>query len=330
MLTQHEVDDVLRRQHTAVCSLKGNKSTAPNQDRAICASLGMGAMEFLGVFDGHGEQGHLAAELCNEVLPKLLLRAMVRADLEIAATSGDPNPQDAAESAAGWQEAACHAFTEAHGVLEELTVQYLNKSASSSDTSSSLLDARASGTTATLIALAPGRVLVAHTGDSRAVLGVRPRGSGARWRLVELTQDHKPELPNEEARVEQAGARVLRSGHPPNEVSRIYTPQQTWPMINMTRSLGDLHAHTQGLSAEAEVLVAERLWDASEEAVMLVCSDGIWDVFSSLEAVELVAELSGGGLDPASGLALEAYSRWMQRCLPGEYSDDITVIVRFL
>merc|ERR1711979_112680 len=98
----------------------------------------------------------------------------------------------------------------------------------------------------------------------------------------------------------------------------------------MTRSLGDLHAHTQGLSAEPEVRVHQRLWNSSaEDAVLLICSDGIWDVIPSDLAIEIVAEQLSKGMDPASGLAAEAYQRWRQRGLPNNYSDDITVIVKF-
>merc|ERR1712190_17923 len=98
-------------------------------------------------------------------------------------------------------------------------------------------------------------------------------GSGA-WRITELTRDHKPDLPDERQRIEETGAQVLTVGVPPNTTNRVFTPQQNWPSINMSRSLGDLHAHTQGLSASAEVNFAERFWDpVVEEAVLIIGSD---------------------------------------------------------
>jgi serine/threonine protein phosphatase PrpC len=333
-LAPQQVGDVLMRHQASICSMKGTKSTAPNQDRAIFGTLGNGALQLVGVFDGHGEHGHFVAGLCSELLPKLLIRALVRASpaaVHKAMPVGDPNPQDAAEDSVSWRDAGCHAFLETHRILEEITQQFVSQTATESDSTIPLIDARSSGATATVVLWTAMRAFVAHTGDSRAVLGTRPRNSvpGARWQVVELTQDHKPDLPDEQARIEDAGAQVLCSGHPPNEVLRVYTAQQTWPMINMTRSLGDLHAHTQGLSAEPEIRIADRLWDPSEEAVLLVCSDGIWDVISSADAVDLVCEQRAAGLDPAVGLAQEAFLRWGQRGLPNRYSDDITVIVKF-
>ena len=40
---------------------------------------------------------------------------------------------------------------------------------------------------------------------------------------------------------------------------------QAWPSINMSRSLGDLHAHSQGLSSEAEVRVKSKRIDSESE-----------------------------------------------------------------
>lgn len=292
----------------------------------------MGAVELYGVFDGHGEHGHFSSELCNDVLPKLLLRALASGSLCGVAESGDTNPQDAAEDAVEWREAAINSFLQAHSLLEDVTLQYLqNATVGSKDSQMPLLDARASGTTATVVLFAGDQSLVAHTGDSRAVLGTRPRGSlEAAWRVIDLTQDHKPELPGERARIERAGAQIIVSGQPPNQVQRVYTPQQPWPMINMTRSLGDLHAHSQGLSAEAEVNVFQRLFDpVTEEAVLLVCSDGVWDVMNSEFAVAYAADQLQKGMDPANRLGQEAYHRWQQRGLPNNYSDDITVLAKF-
>lgn len=352
-----EATKVLLRARCSVCSLKGNKSTSPNQDRAVCARLpgggaaGAFAPELLGVMDGHGEVGHLVADVCCDALPKLVLRALARSGaMAMVSTpqtrfSGSPmagglaqNPQEAAAGGTAelWREAMVQAFEEMHLQLEALTTQFL-----SGDTSSSLespgtsngIDSRTSGTTATVALVLPGaRLLVAHVGDSRAVLGVRPRGAeGSPWRVVELTRDHKPDLPDERARIEATGAQVVTVGVAPNTTQRVFTPHQTWPSINMSRSLGDLHAHSQGLSAEAEVRWFERAWDPRvEDAILVMGSDGIWDVIDGNTAVDISAQSVQRGADAATALAGEAYERWARRGFQGAYSDDITVVVRFL
>lgn len=48
---------------------------------------------------------------------------------------------------------------------------------------------------------------VAHVGDSAVVLGVQEDPSLPFIRAVEVTQDHKPELPRERERIEGLGGR---------------------------------------------------------------------------------------------------------------------------
>lgn len=48
---------------------------------------------------------------------------------------------------------------------------------------------------------------VAHVGDSSVVLGVREDPSDKVIKAVEVTQDHKPELPKERQRIEGLGGR---------------------------------------------------------------------------------------------------------------------------
>jgi len=348
----------------SIASLKGNKSSSPNQDRALYLTLGRqgSTIEVLAVLDGHGEGGHEVSESCCDILPKLLLRNLARGSPNKAGPSGvahapmsppdswTHNP-DEALATEWWREAGTQAFEEAHACMEALTSQTMaseerdatpglesgglqREGASVSYAQNLRIDARSSGTTATVVLLLPGqRLLVAHVGDSRAVFGRRRRSRdpAAPWHVVELTRDHKPDLPDERARIEETGAQVVSVGSPPNTTHRILTQNQIWPSINMSRSLGDLHAHTQGLSASAEVNFAERFWDAVvEEAVLILGSDGVWDVIDGATAVDLVYWALQQGADPAVALAQEAYERWARRGLQGGYSDDITAVVRFL
>lgn len=345
VLPQREIIQAMVSARCSVCSLKGNKSSSPNQDRGLCASLADGtcetAAELLAVFDGHGEGGHMVAETSCEVLPKLFLRCLERASSSMAhpvqGASRLPggaaqNPQEAAGSTCPdwWREASVAAFEEMHALLEASTARLLANEAT--HCARPLIDARTSGTTATVALLLPDqRLLLAHVGDSRAVFGSRRRCEGAPWQAIELTRDHKPDLPDERVRIEETGAQVVTVGSPPNTTHRVFTPHQAWPSINMSRSLGDLHAHSQGLSAAAEVNMVERLWHpGSEDAVIILGSDGVWDVIDAPTAVNLAALSLQRGNDPAAVIAQEAYERWVRRGLQAGYSDDITAVVKFL
>lgn len=343
-MPQHETARALGAVSCSVFSIKGNKATAPNQDRALYASLGpASAVELLAVMDGHGEVGHDVADVCVEVLPKLLLQRMNKfgnAGSTPTGVGGTNRGMTSSHEGAGtilvdsWKQAAIQSFEEMHASLEALTTQAVSGDdlvQGEGARGLGRVDARVSGTTATVVlVMSDQRMLVAHVGDSRAVLGVRRRGEGHRWRCQDLTRDHKPDLPDERARIELCGAQVVTVGNPPNSTCRVYSAQQAWPSINMSRSLGDLHAHSQGLSPEAEANFFESLWDpACEDAVLIVGSDGIWDVIDGETSVSIVTSSAQQGADPAVAIVQEAYQRWGRRGLQGNYSDDISAVVKF-
>ncbi|GBG74833.1 hypothetical protein CBR_g19345 [Chara braunii] len=128
--------------------------------------------------------------------------------------------------------------------------------------------AHPSGTTA-LTALVYGRTLfVANVGDCRAVLCKRGRA-------VELSRDHKPCCAFERARIEALGGYV-EDGYLNG-------------LLAVARAVGDWHLaglKVQGcgpLIAEPEFR-EEQL--TSEDEFMILGCDGLWDVFSSQNAVE--------------------------------------------
>jgi len=305
----------------SVTSLKGNKNL-PNQDRAVCASLGMGAVQLLAVLDGHGSSGHVVADVSSEILPKLLLQGLANAGTSFPLVAD-------AEAKAGWLKASAQAFVDLQGFFQGVTCP---SNGYQDGTDNRAIDAWESGTTATVVLLFPEqRALVAHVGDSRAILVTRPRGQlSAPWSVTELTHDHKPDLPDERARIERAGARVgTPNAYDPTP--RVFTPGQTWPCIAMSRCIGDLHAHTQGVSAVPDTSIFGKLYDPStEDAILIICSDGVWDVMDAATVVEFAVAPRDVSLPPASAVAREAYARWSELGYEEDYVDDITVVVKFL
>merc|ERR1740129_2283466 len=164
--------------YCSVESLKGNKH-APNQDRAVCASLGMGAVQLLAVLDGHGSSGHVVADVSSEILPKLLLQGLANAGTSFPLVAD-------AESKAVWLKASAQAFVDLQGFFQGVTCP---SNGYQDGTDNRAIDAWESGTTATVVLLFPEqRALVAHVGDSRAILATRVRGQlSAPWSVSELT-----------------------------------------------------------------------------------------------------------------------------------------------
>mmetsp|Transcript_139 Transcript_139/g.417 ORF Transcript_139/g.417 Transcript_139/m.417 type:complete len:544 (+) Transcript_139:64-1695(+) len=326
-LVGKELRGSLTQAKAAIASLGGSKAL-PNQDRASMIRLANGA-EMLAVFDGHGEDGHLVADFCAEHLPEVLLEGLAR---QVRGVTGrELQPEDVVSS---WKESTKAAFATMQDVLEEATVMHMTASESEYMETLPRLDASCSGTTATVALLqSDGSALLAHVGDSKAVIGTRQRCTSMfqknPWQTRNLTMDHKPKLQAERQRILEAGAVVVSSS---SGTQRILSRGQFWPAINMTRSLGDLHNHTQGVTSTPTVTFEPQLWNPSnEEAIMIIASDGLWDVMTPEECVQLAAAFPPS--EAASALAKEALSRWKRnarRCRSSPDSDDITVVVKFL
>ncbi|KAJ8753243.1 hypothetical protein K2173_017857 [Erythroxylum novogranatense] len=136
----------------------------------------------------------------------------------------------------------------------------------------SLDHAMSSGTTA-LTAMIFGRsLLVANAGDCRAVLS-------RHGICIEMSKDHRPCCHNERMRIESLGGYV-DDGYLNGR-------------IGVTRALGDWHLEgmkekggkSGPLSAEPELKLITL---TQEDEFLIIGSDGIWDVFSSQNAVDFV------------------------------------------
>ncbi|CAK7354046.1 unnamed protein product [Dovyalis caffra] len=159
---------------------------------------------------------------------------------------------------------------------------------------------RDAGSTASTAILVGDRLLVANVGDSRAVIC---RGGNA----IAVSRDHKPDQTDERQRIEDAGGFVMWAG--------------TWRVggvLAVSRAFGD-RLLKQYVVADPEI--QEEKVDSSLEFLILA-SDGLWDVVTNEEAVEMIRPIA----DPeqaAKRLLHEAYQRGS--------ADNITcVVVRFL
>lgn len=89
----------------------------------------------------------------------------------------------------------------------------------------------------------------------------------------------------------------------------------------MSRAFGDLPCRRIGVTCEPEVSVQPL---KPNDQLLIVASDGVWDVFSNEEAVALAAGASGAQA-AARSLVEVAEGRWLDQ--EGGYVDDITAVV---
>jgi len=121
------------------------------------------------------------------------------------------------------------------------------------------------GTTAVVALVGSRRLYVANCGDSRAVLC---RGGAA----LPLTDDHKAAREDETARVEAAGGQIL-----------FWNGVRVMGVLAVSRAIGD-HCLRPFVIARPEVTILQRRPD---DELLILASDGLWDVLSNAEAVTL-------------------------------------------
>ncbi|CAE8648970.1 unnamed protein product, partial [Polarella glacialis] len=242
----------------------GVKEEKENQDAFDSCLFDDGSVAGIIVVDGHGKKGAAVAATARDCLSKAL-----------AGLRGGH----------GTGQAISHALLHADADL------LLHEQVDSELSGASGLMLRIEG-------LGPGssarKLAVAHVGDCRAVIGrvkLAAADSGQEWKAVRLTEDHRPGESGEAARLVAAGGRVRKAPAQQSQGAellylgppRLWHRQQTCaPGLAMSRGLGDTLGKACGLSPEASVTELEL---SAEDAVVVVGSDGIFDMLSDAEVL---------------------------------------------
>mmetsp|Transcript_36886 Transcript_36886/g.77878 ORF Transcript_36886/g.77878 Transcript_36886/m.77878 type:complete len:984 (+) Transcript_36886:161-3112(+) len=195
---------------------------------------------------------------------------------------------------------------------------------------------RDGGTTAIVAMVSNAYLFVANVGDSRCILvtkrtivkqnvadsaeateetegsteGSSDSGKDSIIQVVPMSEDHKPDLPEERSRIESSGLSVQTDHVPPSEtdpdgefttVHRV--KKSDTELLGVSRAFGDydyksnkeLSATRQAVVCTPEVVVRER--SEGEDMYLVLACDGVWDVMSNDEVgafvVERVAHLLG-------------------------------------
>lgn len=163
-----------------------------------------------------------------------------------------------------------------------------------------------SGSTAIGALLSPDHIFFANCGDSRAILC---RDS----QVILHTQDHKPFIPSEKERIQNAGGSVMI--------------QRVNGSLAVSRALGDFeYKNVQGkgpceqlVSPEPEILTEKR--SDKDEFIVLAC-DGIWDVMSN----EDIAAFVGNRMTITTDLK-EICNMVVDTCLHKGSRDNMSIVI---
>ncbi|EQC30230.1 hypothetical protein SDRG_12080 [Saprolegnia diclina VS20] len=266
-----------------------------NQDSMIMQYDASSKSLLLGVFDGHGEAGDGVSQFFRAQFPDELFKH-----------AGFAPTGDMAKDCEGIKAA----MTFAMNAVEKRVLR---------DQS---IDTEFSGSTGVVSVIRDKLLVVGNVGDSRVTRGY---AQGATIIAEAVSDDHKPDRPNEKARILAAGGRVFAVEYddgidgPP----RVWLGHMDVPGLAMSRSLGDAVAHTAGVSSEPEFFT--RTLDATDKC-LVIATDGLWEFMSDEEVIKMATAHT----DPKQAvdvLILEANRRWMKE---EQVIDDTTVIVAFV
>lgn len=307
---------------------QGKKGT--NQDAMVAWENFNGRSDtvFCGVFDGHGPHGHLVARTVRDTLPSKLCDLIYHDYGESPTSNQDgsvieeilspyADADNKSPTAAGQKEeqrelfdSMKESFRKAFRVTDKELKLHRN------------IDSICSGTTAVTLIKQGQDLIVGNLGDSRAVLGTRDQNG----RLVahQLTVDLKPDHPREARRIKRCNGRVFAHQDEP-DVARLWLPNCNSPGLAMARAFGDFCLKDFGLICVPEV--SYRQITEKDEFIVLA-TDGVWDVLSNQEVVDVVASCSGHSAAARTVVDL-ANQTWKFK-YPTSKTDDCAAVCLFL
>lgn len=165
-------------------------------------------------------------------------------------------------------------------------------------------------------------VMVAHVGDSRAIL---IDGNGT---VLQQSEDHKPDNPIEKVRIEQDGGEIQSTTFSDGfTVQRVRCQSGLSESSYLTRSFGDFAFRDSGVTSNPQI----EKWSCAGlhgQGFLLAASGGFWEFVTPEEAAVLVLKSFNRGKttqQTIDELLKESRSRWANH--EGIFCDDISLVL---
>lgn len=152
--------------------------------------------------------------------------------------------------------------------------------------------------------IGPEQIYLINIGDSRAIV------FSNEGHVLAYTEDHKPDDPNEQERIHEAGGRISKPTA--GDVLRVEN------QLAMTRVLGDFAMDKHIVPPMADIVEYPR--DSQAAFIVLAC-DGIWDVMSNDDVASFVTTRS------ATTTLENIASQLLDECLRRNSTDNMSVYI---
>ena len=219
-----------------------------------------------GVLDGHGENGHLVSRFARNFIIEEIQNKIKKSNKK--------------------------SLSEIYSLLIKDNYSLIKKAYQKVDKeiSKQNFNANFSGSTCVIVFQIGNNLISANVGDSRAILIQTENENDdklEKTKIVELSKDQKPDLPEEKKRIYKMGGivdQMLDGKGKRNGPFRVWAGKQNYPGIAMSRSIGDLKGKKCGLISEPEI-IEYKLDEKSK--YMVICSDGVWEFLNNEDVMNI-------------------------------------------
>ena len=187
-------------------------------------------------------------------------------------------------------------------------------------------DISQSGSTSVMIYLINDTLICSNVGDSQCILF--NCSSDDLWTFETLSKQHLPSDTEEQKRITENGGEVHpyydEDGYEGDD--RVYAKNQIYPGLSMSRSIGDLLAKKIGVISTPDITLKKISCDSK---FLVIGSDGLWDVIKPYDMIRMIRPFfTKGDIEGACQVLMKkATSIWDKN---KEERDDITIIVVFI
>ena len=295
-----------------------------NQDNYFNYKINFDDLIFVGVCDGHGENGHFVSEFLINNLPTNFKEAYSKLKSKEEITFEDiPKAiitkifEDCFLKTDNDLNELCNIMKKKK-LMGEYIPDYFNCDYSGSTCVSLLLKEKNISS-----------VYIANVGDSRVI--VIKENENNVWTFEQLSRDHKPTEEDEYKRIIDADGEIEAieddNGNWTGPL-RVWEKGSEGPGLAMTRSLGDKVGTKIGVICTPEI---SKYLIKEEDRAFIIASDGLWEYMPNQEVTEAVKELIIDMRENkeinadiiVNELFKQAVIKWRQK-EPG--MDDITII----
>lgn len=271
-----------------------------------------GEYAFFGVFDGTVKE--YASDFIHKNILDCLLTAPSFAKFDALGDAEKATPEGS--------QLLKHCLTETYAAVDDKLLAWAREHENHYSSTTSVT---------VLIHLPTRRLFVAHIGDSKIILGkvVMSKADPNKppvGHLVgnSLTTDHKPDMPEERKRIESCGGSLTYlHGGKPFIRGGDFSQRKHAMQLNYSRAFGGKDLKMYGLSSVPDV--NEVQLEKNRERMVILGSDGIWDVIDPDTSVRIAEHAQQQQLSPSEELCKMALRNHVSK----GSADNVTAICCF-